>query len=169
MLSEMTNIEPKKEITAGLIIYRQAKEGPKFLVMYHRGSYWNFPKGHIESGEGSMKAAIRETCEETGIREGDLRIKRGFVGQEKYQFKGKGGRIEKTVIFYLAETRVNQIVVSEEHDGYGWFLYRDAKKLFANYKESQILLKKAYDFIQRKPHQRHSPLKPAHQRSGEHS
>jgi len=152
----MTDIKVKKEMTAGLIVYRQVKEGPKFLVMYHRGSYWNFPKGHIEEGEQSLGAAIRETHEETGLREGDLRVRRDFRGYERYQFKGGGGRVEKTVILYLAETRRREIVVSKEHDGYGWFLYRDARKLFLNYKESQVLLKKAYDFIQGRPHRQKS-------------
>ena len=153
--------ETKKEITAGLIVYRSTKEGPKFLIMYHRGSYWNFPKGHIESGEQSMGTAIRETCEETGLKESDLRIRKDFRGYERYQFKGSGGRIAKTVILYLAETKKKDIVVSEEHDGYGWFLYRDARKLFLNYKENQTLLRKAYTFIQGKPHyQKKTPAKP---------
>ena len=166
----MMDTKAKKEMTAGLIVYRQTKEGTKFLVMYHRGSYWNFPKGHIESGEQSIRAAIRETCEETGLKEGDLRVRRDFRGYEKFQFKGKAGRVEKVVILYLAETKKSQITVSEEHDGYGWFLYRDARKLFLNYKENQALLKKAYDSIQGKSHhQRHPSVKPVPQHSEEHA
>ena len=166
----MVDIKTQKEMTAGLIVYRPEKEGPKFLIMYHRGSYWNFPKGHIESGEESLEAAIRETCEETGLKEGDLRVRKDFKVYERFRLKGKGGKIEKTVILYLAETRKKQIVVSEEHEGYGWFLYRDARKLFQNYKESQTLLKKAYDAIQRRHrHQKNSSEKPVSQRPGGHA
>lgn len=162
----MVDTETKKEITAGLIVYRATKDGPKFLIMYHRGSYWNFPKGHIKSGEESTRAAIRETCEETGLREGDLRVRRDFKGYERFRFRGKEGRVAKTVILYLAETKKKTIVVSEEHDGYGWFLYKEARKIFTNYKESQVLLKKAYDVIQGGPHHRKKPLeKPSHQHS----
>lgn len=157
----MVESETKKEITAGLIVYRSTKEGPKFLLMYHRGSYWNFPKGHIKSGEQSVRAAIRETCEETGLKESDLRVRRDFKGYERYQFKGDRGRIAKTVILYLAETKKKDILVSEEHEGYGWFLYRDARKLFANYKESQVLLRTAYSFIQGRSHyQKRASQKP---------
>jgi len=162
----MVDIKTQKEMTAGLIVYRPEKEGPKFLIMYHRGSYWNFPKGHIESGEESLEAAIRETCEETGLKEGDLRVRKDFKVYERFRFKGKGGKIEKTVILYLAETRKKQIVVSEEHEVYGWFLYRDARKLFTNYRESQTVLRKASNFIRGKPHyhQKKPSAKPLPQR-----
>lgn len=123
--------------------------------MYHRGSYWNFPKGHIEQGEQSLEAALRETYEEAGLKERDLRVRRNFRAREKFQFRnGQGGRIAKTVILYLAETKGRNIAVSEAHDGYGWFLYKDALKLFANYKETQLVLRKAYAFIQGRPHPR---------------
>ena len=36
-----------REISAGIIIYRRTGEGPKFLLLYHGGRYWNFPKGKI--------------------------------------------------------------------------------------------------------------------------
>ncbi|MDP3953373.1 MAG: NUDIX domain-containing protein [bacterium] len=137
----------KKETSAGLIVYRQTKEGPKFLVMYHRGSYWNFPKGHIEQGEKSLEAALRETTEETGLLEKDLRVKRNFKAHERYQFKAPKGKVDKTVVLYLAETKIEEIKVSYAHDGYGWFLYRDARKLLANHKESLEVLKRAYGFI----------------------
>lgn len=30
--------------------------------------WWGFPKGHLEAGESSQEAAIREVEEETGIK-----------------------------------------------------------------------------------------------------
>jgi 8-oxo-dGTP pyrophosphatase MutT (NUDIX family) len=137
----------KREISAGLIVFRKTDQGPKFLILYHGGRYWNFPKGHIEAEEKSLETAIRETVEETGIPRTKLYIKRGFKINERYRFfKGKEP-IFKIVIFYLAETRDENVKISSEHEGYGWFFYRDARYILAPYKDSQELLKKAYAFI----------------------
>ena len=38
------------------------------LLMIHLRGRWDLPKGHIESGESSRAAALREVVEETGIR-----------------------------------------------------------------------------------------------------
>lgn len=38
------------------------------LLMIHLRGRWDLPKGHVESGESSRVAALREVEEETGIR-----------------------------------------------------------------------------------------------------
>jgi len=139
----------KREISAGIIVYRRTPDGPKFLLLYHGGSYWNFPKGKIEPKEDNLAAALRETREETGLRAGDLRGAKDFKTYEKFYFKRAGQTIFKIVIFYLAETRLSQIRISREHQGYGWFLFRDAQRILAKYKDSQRALKQAYDFLVR--------------------
>jgi DNA polymerase len=156
----------QKEISAGIIIYRKDVKGPKFLLLYHGSDYWNFPKGHIEKeikegegqrGETSLEAALRETAEETGLKADDLRINRRFKGYERFSFfKGKS-RIFKIVIFYLGETKEKQINVSEEHEGYGWFYYRDALRLVRGYRDTAAVLKKAHDFIKYGNRERRGP------------
>lgn len=156
----------KKETSAGIIIYRRTKEGIRFLLLYHGGDYWNFPKGHIEDvvdgadatgdtmvRETSLNAAIREVEEETGIRKQDLRVENGFRAYEAFTFFQRDVKIAKTVIFYLAETRKAQITLAppkngyEEHYGWGWFLYKDAMRMMFKYKDGEAALKKSYDFI----------------------
>ena len=137
----------KREITAGFIVYRPTSEGIKFLILYHRGNYWNFPKGHIEAEEKSLAAALRETREETGLKQPELKIIPGFKTYEKFYFKKKGEGIFKIVIFYLAKTNQRQVNISFEHSGFGWFLYRDAMKILGKYKDSQRVLRQAYEFI----------------------
>ena len=148
----------KHEISAGVVVYLRTKEGPRFLLLYHGGRYWNFPKGHLEliKAEGedlpdvretSFKAAVRETCEETGLQQKDLVFRRGFKAHERYTFfKGKT-RIIKTVIYYLAETKERQIKISEEHEGFGWFKYRDARNILSSYRENEAVLRRAYEII----------------------
>ena len=93
----------RKVISAGVIIFRRTREGPKFLLLYHGNNYWNFPKGKIESAERSWVAAIREVHEETGIFAKDLHFKSGFRVSERFVMHGRGKQAFKIVIFYLAE------------------------------------------------------------------
>lgn len=158
----------KKEISAGLIVYGLAANAvPKFLLLYHGGRYWNFPKGRIEmsnenlsiSGQGktekinrresSIQTAFRETFEETGLRRRELMLKRGFKIHQRYRFFRNKKPIFKTVIYYLAETKTRQINISDEHEGYGWFNCKDALFILSQHKDSQGILKKAFNFIVR--------------------
>ena len=146
----------KKEFSAGIIIFRRTKEGPKFLILYHGGPYWNFPKGKLE-GESNFKAALREVQEETGIVQDDLRFKSWFKVQDKFTYVRNKEKIAKVVTYYLAETKQKEIKIKivpdthegEQHEGYGWFLYRDAVRLLISPTLKQNL-KKAYLAITRK-------------------
>ncbi len=99
--------------------------------------------------ETSFRAAVRETCEETGLKEEDLRFRRGFKVYERYLFNKGKTRVSKTVIFYLAETKERQIKISEEHEGFGWFKYKDALRLLGSYRENESVIKRAHNFISR--------------------
>lgn len=142
----------KHQIVAGFVIYRRTHEGTKFLLLYRRGTYWNFPKGHFEPGEESIDVALREVREETGLHKTDLRIIMDFMAYEKYYFKiGKQG-IYDTVILYLAETHRAEIkILPREHSGFAWFTYSDAlKALGAKYESTRKVLKQANDYIHRR-------------------
>ena len=54
-------------MVAGFVVYRKTTDGIKFLLLYRRGNYWNFPKGHFKPGERSIDTALRETEEEVGL------------------------------------------------------------------------------------------------------
>jgi diadenosine hexaphosphate hydrolase (ATP-forming) len=69
------------------------------LALRRAGSdEWIFPKGHLEEGERSEDAAIREVREETGL---DIRIL-GPIGATRYSF-GRGQSNRKRVDWFLAE------------------------------------------------------------------
>ena len=140
----------RREISAGIIAFRNSPDGPHFLLLYHGGQYWNFPKGKIESEEKSLAAALRETREEAGLRPSDLRVIPGFQAQEKFFFRREGHQIFKIVIFYLAEARRRDVQISREHKGYGWFLHRDAKRMVSHYKDTVKVLDQAYSFLRRR-------------------
>jgi len=141
----------KQEISSGVIVYRQTREGPKYLILYHGHGYWNFPKGKIEDKEKTIATAFRETKEETGLGGKDLKLIRNFKTHEKFTFKKRGKEVFKTVVFYLAETGQKEVKIStREHQGYGWFLYHEGFKILDKFKNSQKVLKVANDFIRKK-------------------
>jgi 8-oxo-dGTP pyrophosphatase MutT (NUDIX family) len=137
----------RREISAGFVAFRRTHEGTKFLVLYHGHNYWNFPKGKIESEEKSLTTALRETQEETGLAGRDLRIIRNFKAYERFYFRRGGQPIFKIVIFYLAETKKRYIKLSGEHEGYGWFLYSEARRILGRYRDSQKVLRQAHQFL----------------------
>ncbi len=141
------------EKSAGAVIFR--KEGGKIyylLLHYPTGSrtakdYWDFPKGHIEKGEKPEATVSREVAEETGLA--DIKFVDGFKEWIKYFFKDKGKIVFKTVIFYLAETKNNNIKVSSEHIGYQWLPYQEALNQL-NFQNAKAILKKANDYLSKK-------------------
>lgn len=146
----------KKQVVAGFVVYHKTTDGIKFLLLYKRGTYWNFPKGHFEQGENSMDTALRETEEETGLKQEDLRIIPGFRAYEKFSFSTGSQRIHDTVILFLAESKNPRVIISpREHSGFGWFLYHDAVKILGGrYEATRRVLRQAHDFLtkRRKAH-----------------
>jgi 8-oxo-dGTP pyrophosphatase MutT (NUDIX family) len=163
----------KHQVVAGFVIFRRTTDGIKFLLLYKRGNYWNFPKGHFEAGETSFTTALRETEEETGIRRSELRVIPNFRAYERFTFRSGNERVHDKVILFLAETRKADVRISpREHSGFAWFLYEDAIRLLPKkYEVTKRVLKQAYDFIRKGGVRRsgaHSPRPHAHvPRSGQ--
>lgn len=141
------------EKSTGAVVFRWEKNSVYYLLLHYpssvraRKDYWDFPKGHMEEGEGEVETATREIEEETGIKE--LKFVPGFKEQISYFFKFKGKTVFKTVVFYLAETKTDSIKLSFEHSGFKWLMYEEALKglTFENAKE---MLVKAHKFLNEK-------------------
>lgn len=132
------------EKSAGAIIFR--KEGNKiyYLLLHYQSGHWDFPKGNIEKGEEEKETVRREVREETGLQ--DIEFIEGFKEIIKYFYRLKGKKIFKMVVFYLAETKTEEVKISWEHTGFKWLLYNEALEelTFSNAKE---ILKKANQFL----------------------
>lgn len=73
-------------------------------------SYWGFPKGHLNEGESSKDAALREVKEEVGL-DAEIIDK---VGVSKYFFEWEGEKIFKVVTIFLMKAKTGQITIQAE-------------------------------------------------------
>jgi len=153
-----------REKSAGAIIYRLENGLPIYLLLHYAPSesgkrgHWGFAKGHVEEGETEEETAKREVAEETGIK--DLKIMPGFKEIEKYFFRRSYGLkgearekapwVFKLVVFFVAETRQEEIKISDEHSGFLWLTYEESLKKLS-FKNAREILKKANEFITKNP------------------
>lgn len=109
-----------------------------------KNGVWDIPKGKKEKNESKLKAALRETKEETGLQ---LSLSKGghfFIGDFNYS-----NRKKKLSVFYFKskECLINKKLVCEtkvegkdffEHDDFKWVSFQEAINL------SHKTLKKAF-------------------------
>jgi len=135
-----------EETSAGIVLFR--KEGSKilFLLLHYPSGHWDFVKGKMEDGESTHETAIREAREETGIT--DITFLKKFEEWIKYDFQYQGELVHKKVVFFLAETKTKEVIISHEHLDYTWMDYNTSmeKTTFDNAKtvltRAQTLLAK---------------------------
>lgn len=140
-----------REKSVGIILFRYNNRDKEiqYLVLYHRGTYWNFPKGKVESGESEVETAKRELIEETGIS--NVQIVKGWRQQTNFFFKedrgGKQELIKKDFILYLAKMpKEAEVKISSEHNGFAWFNYKVAGK-YLKFKSLKEIMKEADSYV----------------------
>ena len=131
-----------EERSAGSIIYRQSSEGKMYLLLNYPSGHWDFVKGNIEKGETFKQTVLREIREETGIL--DITFVDGFEDKIEYHYQRDGQVIHKEVVFFLSNTKTDQVVLSHEHLDYTWLNFSDALEKLT-YKTAQKLFKKIKD------------------------
>lgn len=112
------------EKSCGAVMYREEKAKTLYLLLKHTDGHWDFPKGHMEMGEGEMEAARREILEETGIR--DVEFVPGFRRIINYAHMREEVRVQKQVVFFLGKTKSAKVKLSKEHAASKWAVLRDA-------------------------------------------
>jgi 8-oxo-dGTP pyrophosphatase MutT (NUDIX family) len=133
----MNDLNKKHLVSAGGVVFRVDGGKPIFLLLgFRRRKAWCLPKGIIEEGETEVGAAKREVMEETGLKNLELIDK---IGTIHYSFWSRGRNLEKTVHFYLFETRQKETTVGEEHDVYAWFTFERALDALSYRNEREML------------------------------
>ena len=131
----------------GAIVYTYRRRTRLFLFLKNPDGWLDIPKGHVEKGETSEQAAVRETFEEAGL---EVELDRFFRHASNYWYKEKGETVRKTLVTFLTRVAAGtRVKISEEHAGYEWLGFEDAMERisFADLKE---LLAVADDYISRK-------------------
>ena len=134
----------RRIFSAGGIIVKSEKGGPKVLVTQHsKHKGWDFPKGHLETGESSEQAALREVEEETGVKAEILEK----VGQTQYFYYEEGERVFKTVTFFLMRfIEQGEATTAFEVSGTKW-LAPDEVEAQLTFKDTKTLWQKAKEKI----------------------
>jgi 8-oxo-dGTP pyrophosphatase MutT (NUDIX family) len=104
--------------SSGYLVFRLGRP-IQFLLMKHVNR-WDLPKGHVDLGETSEQAALRELREETGIKSGDVWTDPSFVFRHQYMVsEAKRPRLKELTI-YLAWLKKNRSITPTEHPDYSW-------------------------------------------------
>ncbi len=142
-----------QEKSAGAIIFKMKDGTPYYLLLHYHAGHWEFARGHGGEGESEEQVARREIEEETGLK--DFRILPGFKGYTKFVFKRTWGLSPeakkkapwtmKIVTLYLAQTQTEEVKISDEHKGFGWFTFEDAIKKLP--KDAKKVFTEANNFL----------------------
>lgn len=117
----------------GGMVYNAKKE----ILFIYRNGKWDLPKGKLEKGESSQDGAIRETEEETGVR--DLQIRR-FIAKTYHVFKRNGKFKLKITYWYEMYTDFDEELIPEAKEGI-------KKAKWKNFAQSQKALTESYENI----------------------
>jgi len=135
----------KREFSAGGIVVKKQEKGFNVLLIKDSYGRWTWPKGHVDKGESSREAALREVTEEVGLTKIQILKK---IGQNQYFYKRSGKLIFKTVYLFLIEARGEEKlkVQTEEIQTAKWFIPAQALPK-VKYKGAHRLLQKAQNLF----------------------
>ena len=121
---------------AGFILFRRnpTSGSIEFLLLQSRSGKFGIPKGHVEKFESVFDAAVRETKEETGLKQGnDFKVVPDFNCSVSYEVNNtRDGHKTKIITLWLGEVinRNCEISVLPDHRGYKWVGMKEAVLCF---------------------------------------
>lgn len=130
------------ERSAGGVVVRKEDEGVRVLLIRDPYRKWGLPKGHLEQGEGTREAALREVHEETGLDDLELGAD---LGEIDWTFRKGGTPIHKYCRFYLMESAEGEArpEVSEGISECRWLPVEEALRLISYDNARAILVRAA--------------------------
>lgn len=94
----MTKRKARIEHSSGGVVARRVDGSVHLLLIRDPYGKWGLPKGHVEIGESSREAALREVTEETGLTNLDPGPSLGTID---WNFRLKGDLVHKFCDYFL--------------------------------------------------------------------
>ena len=134
-------MKSKETKCAGGIIYNDKNE---VVIVNQNHDSWSLPKGHIDSGESSLEAALREIYEETGIKKPTYIRSLGKFKRYRIGLDGNDDLSElKTIAIYLFKSnQINLQPIDPNNPEAIWVNVEEAYKLLSH-KEDKSFFKKS--------------------------
>ena len=134
-------MKSKETKCAGGIIYNDKNE---VVIVNQNHDSWSLPKGHIDSGESSLEAALREIYEETGIKKPTYIKSLGKFKRYRIGLDGNDDLSElKTISIYLFKSnQINLQPIDPNNPEAIWVNVEEAYKLLSH-KEDKSFFKKS--------------------------
>ncbi len=129
------------ERSAGIVLFREEGDERHYLLLHYPAGHWDYPKGHVESGESLKDTALRELEEETRVAEEDVELLPDFMDSIDYIYRKGKDLSHKEVIYLLGKTEKKDVSISIEHQGYEWLSYEDALDRLTFRNARQVLQK----------------------------
>ncbi|MBU0625842.1 NUDIX domain-containing protein [Patescibacteria group bacterium] len=111
LASKAIKNKTRVEISAGGIVFRRTPKGVRVALLLDPFGKWAFAKGHVEPGETIQQAAVRETMEEMGLNNLQVRARLGkidFWFHDQYRSATRGMLVHKHVHLFLLEAPAGQ-------------------------------------------------------------
>jgi len=118
---------------AGGVVINEAGD---VLLIRHRNGSWVFPKGHIESGESKVDAAVREVEEEAGVQAAVVDPRQTW--QTEYVNPRREGR---RITWYLLRSPATEAVMREPIFPSGGFFPPDEALGMLAFEEDRAMLR----------------------------
>ena len=146
------------EKSVGAIIFHRKNNEVKFLLIQYPHGHWEFARGHTEENETELETMYREIEEETGIKRKSLTKVKDFREKMRFSYIAKGSEreerrkekrclaVRKTVVFYLVESKEDEIKLSHEHTNFEWVSGKEALNRLT-FDNSKRIMEKAIDKI----------------------
>ncbi len=133
-----------REKSCGAVIFFKKADQTLYLMLNYAAGHWDFVKGNVEVNETEKQTVVRELMEETGIT--DAKFVEGFREPIAYFYRRQGLTVHKEVVFFIMESKTEEVKISFEHIGFIWLDYKHAmdKLTFKNAKDTLL---KAHDFL----------------------
>jgi 8-oxo-dGTP pyrophosphatase MutT (NUDIX family) len=136
----------EREFSAGGLVYRRPGGVVTVVLAGRRVSQtgdlaWSLPKGHIEPGETSEIAAVREVREETGLKASiEARLGDVTYWYARRDAAGVVHRIWKRVRYFLLRFEGGRFAErDDEMDAVRWFPIAEAERAAAHDDERELI------------------------------